>query len=122
MQQEQVNQGSSNKTAFIIVGIVAVLAVLYFSFKSGDSLQTGDLNLTIIVPEATNDVGSEVRGLLSQLNNLSLDTEFFESAAYKSLKDNTTAIPTQNIGRYKPFEPFDPKNYKAEAAASSGSR
>lgn len=119
MQQDKANQGSVNKTAFIIIGVIAVVAVLYFAFRSGDSLENGDPNILVQVPAAVDDVGNEVRGLLAQLNNLNIDTKFFESGAYKSLVDNTTPIPSQNIGRYKPFEPFDPKNYKAAPSSSS---
>lgn len=114
MQTEQNNQGSSNKMVFIIAGVIAVVVLLYFAFRSGDSMQNPDASLDKVVPAGANDVGTEVRILLAQLNNLSIDTQFFEGEAYKSLMDNTTSVPSQNIGRYKPFEPFDPKNYKSE--------
>lgn len=122
MQNDQNNQGSSNKMVFIIAGVVAVVVLLYFAFRSGDSMQNPDASLDKVVPAGANDVGTEVRILLAQLNNLSLDTKFFEGEAYKSLMDNTTAVPSQNIGRYKPFEPFDPKNYKTEQIQTSTPR
>ncbi len=108
MQQQPKN----NTLMYVIITVVIIAGLLYFAFKGGEPNpeEVGSLDVT------TNDsqtVGSDVVFLLGQINALSIDKAFFQSAVYKSLIDYTQPVPVQPVGRTRPFEPFDPSLYKA---------
>ncbi|MES2470903.1 MAG: hypothetical protein V4526_01580 [Patescibacteria group bacterium] len=109
----------SNKTLFIVIGVVLIGVVLYFVMKGADTPIDANSALEIeTVNAAGSEVGDDVLILLGQIKLLNIDKAFFETDAYKSLVDYTVPIPPQNIGRENPFAPFD-RAAAAQAASAA---
>ncbi len=97
----------SNKTLFIVIGVVVIAIVLYFVMKGGDDPVNPNAGFEIETANAADsEVGNDVLILLGQIKLLNIDKAFFETEAYKSLVDYTVPIPAQNVGRPNPFAPF----------------
>lgn len=82
---------------------------MYF-YTLGDTKNASDTD-TITQMSALGDEDSQVMGakilsLLSQINSLKIDRTLFNDPLYKILQDHTVIIPTENIGRTNPFEPY----------------
>ncbi|MEX2369287.1 MAG: hypothetical protein WD552_02775 [Candidatus Paceibacterota bacterium] len=95
------------------LGIVAVLAVLYFFVFSGDSVDT---NLSLESTSSTDSVDSEdgdisipdTDSIVRQLNDLRrlrISDDLFNSPTFLSLKDFSITINPHPIGRDNPFIP-----------------
>ncbi|MBU6427340.1 hypothetical protein KGQ27_03875 [Patescibacteria group bacterium] len=99
------NQRPSSKKTWIWMAIIVIVALIaYFLFFSGapssssqSLLQTGS---------GSDAVGTQVLGLLNQIQALQIDASLFQSQAYRSLQDYSVAIPPQNVGRNNPFAPI----------------
>ncbi len=96
--------------------ILVVGAAIYF-YMSGTP--TDDSSLEVSDTASDVDlVGGRVLSLLTQINHLKIEAEFFQDASYKSLVDHTVPIYEQGVGKSNPF--LNP-NRKA-AAATTASR
>lgn len=90
-----------------IVAIIVVSTIGFFaySYLSGGSSSAGDL--TQVSQTATSKMGAQVLSALNQLRQLQLDTSVFSNATFKSLKDFSQPLPTDQIpGRDNPFAPI----------------
>ena len=115
----QPQQPKNNTIMYIIITVVIIAGLLYFAFMGGEPNpeEVGSLDVSNLGAQT---VGSDVVVLLGQINAISIDKNFFQSAIYKSLVDYTQPVPVQPVGRPKPFEPFDPSLYKS-AVTQEGS-
>lgn len=115
----------NSKAIYIIIGLVVIGAVLYFTMSSGSSTPASGTLSVDVANAADVNVGDDVLILLGQINSLKIDKDFFTDpkhpsyAAYKSLVDYTVPIPQQNVGRANPFAPFGPVAPAKTSAASS---
>ena len=98
----------SQKIKNIIIGttlLVVIVAGYSFFFKKND-------NRNLLVSETATNVRGEasvVREfllLLETLNNLRLDTAIFSDRVFKSLRDESVALPHEPSGRKNPFAPL----------------
>jgi hypothetical protein len=96
-------QKSSKKTVIITVVVLALLVIGYF-YYNGTPSSSGSLLQT--APDASQAIGSQVLGLLNQIQSLKIDTTLFMDPAYLTLHDFTIAIPVLNVGRPNPFAPL----------------
>jgi len=90
------------------LGIIVVLAALYFFVFSGD---TADTSTSLEVTDSTEGSAisiSDTDGLVRQLNELRrlrISTDFFDSQTFLSLEDFSITINPHPIGRDNPFIP-----------------
>jgi hypothetical protein len=103
------NQQSSSKTTAIVFIIILAIGGLWYFYTTGtpsdDSISSVDIN----IPAGGSDsgaVGSRALVLLREISSLKIDPDFFKGAVYKSLLDYSVEVPTQNVGRPNPFQPF----------------
>jgi hypothetical protein len=96
----------NEKIKHIIIDIVIVLVVpfglfyLYMNLSTPSEALYGSGTESALVGE-----GQKFLGKLNELNGLKLDTEVFQSAAYRSLVDTSVPPPTEGKGRTNPFIP-----------------
>ena len=94
-----------DKIIITIVGIIGITFTYWFFFKKND-------NRNLLVSETATNVRGEasvVREfllLLETLNNLRLDTAIFSDRVFKSLRDESVALPHEPSGRKNPFAPL----------------
>ena len=81
-----------------------VLALAYFFMKGGSTVDDFAL-LQGDVSAMSDNSGAQVLALLNQINAIEINPAIFDSPVYKTLRDFSVPIPTQNVGRPNPFEP-----------------
>jgi len=96
------NTTSSKKTWIWVVGIVIVAGLIYFYLNSTATPSGGTLDASS--PNVA--IGTQVLGLLSQIQTLHIDTDLFNDPGYKTLRDYSVSIPPVNVGRPNPFAPL----------------
>lgn len=107
-------QKTSSKKPLIIVVILIVIGVFVYFYFAGKPQDSSGLvsQETPEVTEALRD-GAEVLMLLNQIEALTIDAKFFQSAVYKSLVDHEVPIYEQPVGKTNPFyNPNPPKKSK----------
>lgn len=102
------------KHKLVAVGIVIVIAAAIWYFMSGSSSQEAVLSVEMptVPPEA-----QELIQNLAVLRSVTLDGEIFASASFKALRDFSTPITTEPVGRKNPFAPLS----ASEMASGSSS-
>jgi hypothetical protein len=93
---------SSPNTKKIIIGVVALLAVLggvYFYFSGGSDAIPVDL----IVPSDNQPVGQDIIDLVAKVDSLSIESSLFSSTLFTNLKDASVPITPEAQGRPNPF-------------------
>lgn len=106
------NNQKNSITSYIILGVVVLIAVIAYLYIKGGKPPISE---TIMSVNTTDPIGQETLALLNQVSTLNIDTTFFDSAAYKTLRDFTVEIPAQDVGRPNPFAPVPGMNLKANA-------
>ena len=101
----------------ILISVIVIAAIAYFYFTG----QTGTPSTSLITDTSSeNDiVGSQVLGLLSQIQTLKIDKSFFDDPGFRTLIDYTVPVTQQNVGRQNPFAPIPGEQTKATAPASA---
>ncbi len=95
-----------NKTTIItIVSIVAIAGAVYFYFM-GHSTASDVGTLEEQTDPEIQASAARVLVLLNQINSIKIDTKFFSSPEYQTLRDFSIAIPTLPVGRPNPFAPL----------------
>ncbi len=115
-----------NKKIILIVGIVAIVLIVYLMFFTGDSSQptnvaydptSGGLvsDVSLSISDAVG--GRELLSILSKLKSISLDSSIFSDEAFKSLNDKSHPIDAQpfgkTLGRRNPFSDFGSKSIQS---------
>ena len=99
------NQKTSLKSWLILIVVLGAITTAYFYFEGSLPVSTSS-----IVKSSADDqgalVGAQVFGLLNQVKGLKIDTRIFTDPVYATLRDYSVDIPTLNVGRNNPFEPF----------------
>lgn len=72
----------------------------------------------LVESPASPALGQELLAALALLKTISLDTAFFDDAAYRSLSDWSKVVPPQPVGRRNPFAPLSAGAGAAPAAPS----
>lgn len=91
---------SQNKFFIILGGVALALAVWY-------SLTSSSGGAAILSAEGGAGPGQEVVDILRQLDAVKLDGTIFSEPAFVSLKDFSTQIVPEPVGRQNPFAPLD---------------
>jgi hypothetical protein len=99
------NKPNSNKTWFIIGGVVVIAALVYF-VMTGDTAPEDMSSFETQQYSEVDAVAGRVLSLLNQIESLRIDPTFFTGASYQTLRDYSVAIPPQNVGRVNPFAPI----------------
>ena len=86
----------------ILTGVVVVAVLVYFYVTGGS---TSSSSVVIPTPGSAT-IGADVFQILNQIQTLHIDNSLFQDSAWKSLRDNTVQIPSQNVGRANPFAPL----------------
>jgi hypothetical protein len=108
----------NSKMPMTLGGILIVIAVGYYFYSSGGQ-PAPDATVSfssIVGPTATSSVGFDIIDLLKKVNQLRINTKFFDSTVVQSLIDFSQPIPAENVGRPNPFLPI-----AGGSAAPSGS-
>lgn len=103
------NQQSSSKKTIIAFIVILLLSGLWYFYSIGSPSDSSISSLETTSPTGsmeTSVVGSRALSLLSEVNSLKIDPDFFKGAVYKSLLDYSIEVPPQNVGRVNPFQPF----------------
>lgn len=99
---------------FAIVGL-AIAALVFFMGGSDDSSSSSSSSpLTSstgiggqpTTPTDTLAAGGDFAQLLSNVDNIRIDTSIFEDPSYKALRDNRVVLIPEPIGRPNPFAPI----------------
>lgn len=117
-----------SKKKLIIGGIVLVLLLLILavSIFSGEPDQeappeTGVRRRVYVSPEEQSE-RDNLLAILKGLENLKLDGQIFDRAAYKSLVDFSVPLLPQPTGRANPFAPINPFEDLDTSGTNSGTR
>lgn len=97
-------KASSLKSTVAIVVVVAIAFLGYYFYKSGAS--SSGAGLLSQGSGSTGAIGSQVLGLLNQIQSLRIDASLFADPGYQTLRDYSVAIPPENVGRANPFAPL----------------
>ncbi len=98
-------KASSLKSSLIIVAIIVIALIAYFYYKGNGSSS----NSTSLLTQTSTDssiIGSQILGLLNQIQSLRIDASLFADPGYQTLRDFSVAIPPENVGRTNPFAPL----------------
>jgi hypothetical protein len=92
-----------NKSAVIILFLILIGGgyFAYTSFSGGTS--TADM---AAATDATDGAGTQLIALLAQLQGLKMNGAIFDSPQFASLRDETTPVLSEPIGRSNPFAPI----------------
>lgn len=95
------HQKPSSKSILIVVAVFIVLAIAYFYFQGDRPVETG-----LVQDPTSSAAAARVVSLLTQIQSLKIDAEFFNDAVYNTLKDHTQTIMPVEVGRRNPFAPI----------------
>lgn len=98
-------KNSTLKSTIIIVAIIAIALIAYFYYEGGKPADSGSL-LSAGSAQNGSLVGSQVLGLLNQIQSLHIDVSLFTDPGYQTLRDYSVEIPPENVGRDNPFAPL----------------
>ncbi|MEW5908149.1 MAG: hypothetical protein AB1643_03185 [Patescibacteria group bacterium] len=88
---------SDNKDESAVTSNVAVIT------ENGN---TGPLSETETTKMNIPEEGKNILNLLNQIKGVILDTDFFQSSAFKNLIDFSVELTSQPLGRDNPFAPL----------------
>lgn len=105
---------TSYKTIAISIILVVLAAVAYFYYNGKPSSSSSVLSSQDA--EGEGDASMRMMSLFNQIKSLHIDTSLFKDSGYQTLRDYSTPIPTESVGRSNPFAPIPGT---LEAAAQS---
>lgn len=94
------------KSTIIIIVVLIIAACVYFYFEGFPTGSSGLLQTQTNADTDAEAVGTQVLGLLNQIQSLSIDTSLFSDPAYLTLQDYSVVIPPVPVGRNDPFAPL----------------
>ncbi len=97
-------QSEATRNIILIVIVVAAIVFAYFFFVKKDD--TKRVTTAPTTQEQRDPESEKALSLLNELQSIDIDTEFFSSAGFKSLKDFGRKMPPQEKGRSNPFAPL----------------
>ncbi len=92
------------KNSLIVVAVVLVAFVVYGIFFTPD--RSNPLTVERTVRAGQSAVEQELIGLLLELRSITLDTDVFDDARFRSLEDFSQQIVAEPVGRENPFAPI----------------
>ncbi|RJQ30680.1 hypothetical protein C4572_03805 [Candidatus Parcubacteria bacterium] len=94
-----------NKTLIILLLVAGVTGFILVSLLGG---RKDDSNVKQVAVKEGNEesTGSDIVRILSSLEKVSLDADFFENADFLSLKDFSVELSQGDIGKANPFSGF----------------
>ena len=96
----------STITTIIIVIVLFIAGGYYFWSLGNTSSDTGGLTAASPVSGSTGSVvGADALALLSQVSNIKIHSEFFNSSVFTSLVDITQQVQLGTMYRQNPFAP-----------------
>ncbi len=103
---------SSNKTTISVIVAIIIVAIAYFYYTGTTATSTN------LVSSDNASVGTQVLGLLNQIQSLHIDNSVFTDPGYKTLRDFSVPIPTVDVGRPNPFAPLP--GFSTSGSSASG--
>jgi len=98
-------KASSLKSTVIVIVVIAIVLIAYFYYK-GKSAPSASSSLLTQTSTDSSQVGTQVLGLLNQIQSLRIDSTLFADPGYQTLRDYSVEIPPENVGRDNPFAPL----------------
>ena len=95
---------SSSIKLILAIVIIAGLGFVGFQYVSNGTPASD--GLTTVGVSDTSKMGAQVLSALNQLQQLKLDGSIFDDKTFKSLKDFSRPLPTEEVGRTNPFAPI----------------
>ena len=89
---------TTSNTVFIILSACIVAAGLFWYFRDGES---PDPSLTVTATQS--EAQAQFQTLVTQLQPIKLDSSIFNDTKFLALRDLTTSIIQETIGRSDPF-------------------
>lgn len=109
------NTPKPSKMPYFILGAVVLLSLLAYFYIEGSVPQD---SATLDQVNATEQVGNEVYRLLAEIKAIKIDTAFFQSPLYLTLRDYTVNVPALPVGRSNPFAPVPGVSLPSGSAAN----
>jgi hypothetical protein len=94
------NNTSSKNKSWIWVLVIVIIAGLAYYFYSNST------PTPLVSASSDTVVDTQVISLLNQISTLQIDSSIFNDPGYKTLRDYSVAIPSDNVGRPNPFAPL----------------
>jgi len=106
-----------NKNIFIAVGVLLLLFVGYFIWRSGgqeESFPLSNLDASAGFTDSPGgQAGRQIISILNELQQIRIDRGVFDHVVFNDLIDHTIATTSEDRGRPDPFEPL-PFEFKKE--------
>jgi hypothetical protein len=97
---------TKNVKIVLAVVVVFILAFVAYAYLTKDSAEEGAGGLSSEEVSIQNEVGKQIFATLALIDSLKLDRSMFEGPVYASLRDLTTEISPEPVGRENPFAPI----------------
>lgn len=94
------NNESLTPTLIIFIVVIAMVGGFIYMKSAGSS------TLPVTVSSATNTAPGQFKRTTSQLSSINLNSSLFSNPEFTALKDITTPINQEPVGRPNPFAPF----------------
>lgn len=91
----------------LVIAGVAVASIAWFALSGRGSNTTGALLSTTKASAAQDSIGRDFLELLQELRSVRIDTQVFSDPAFASLRDFSSPIISEPVGRENPFAPID---------------
>lgn len=91
----------SANTVFIILTALIVAAGAYWYFFAGASTEPSVMTTSVVL----NPAQAQFQTLVAELQPITFSPGIFEDARFMALRDLTTPISPENMGRPDPFAP-----------------
>ncbi|MBX2866377.1 hypothetical protein KTR10_00220 [Candidatus Kaiserbacteria bacterium] len=91
------------KKLFIVLGVVAVLALAYFVYLNLDTTDEEPLSVTGVEGDAAALEAQELLVRLQRLRSVNVDGAFFSDERFSTLVDIRQQIVDESTGRINPF-------------------
>lgn len=95
------NTQKPSKMPYVVLAIIVLIAVVFYFYWTGNNTSE---NLTLQeISIANQATGVRVLNLLNEISSLNIDSSFFNSPVYQTLRDYSVEIPPLPVGRPNPF-------------------
>lgn len=95
------NTQKPSKMPYVVLAIIVLIAVIFYFYWTGNNTSE---NLTLQeISIANQATGVRVLNLLNEISSLNIDSSFFNSPVYQTLRDYSVEIPPLPVGRPNPF-------------------
>lgn len=103
------------KKILLIILIILIFMIAYIWYSTGSkkdqslkaiapiTAPAGKEDLTVVEDKSQSPQAKEIIRILSLLNRINLDADFFNNNAFKSLNDFSVQLPSLESGRNNPF-------------------